>query len=327
MQTINVLLIGCGNIAGGFDTGRPWGSEPLTHAGAYREHGGFVLTACMEPDESRREAFVRHWNVEWGYAGLEELSHHTGTFDIVSICSPTPVHETHLEVVRKLQPRLVFCEKPVTSSAAQTRHWVECLATDGILMAVNHNRRWAPDVARLREELRIGTWGTIRSVTGHYNKGILNNGSHLIDLIHFLLGPLECMSAGTPIHDAWDSDPSIPALLHCDGIPVQLCVGDARDYALFEMDIITSGGVIAMRDGGARWSIRKSIDNPHFNGYKGLSEPVHLTGQYAESMRYAIANIHATLHDGRPLESTGATALAAQQVCDDILAASQKPRQ
>ena len=326
MQTLNVLLIGCGNIAGGFDAARPQGAAPLTHAGAYREHGGFDLAACVEPNVSKREAFKARWNIARGYADLAELDADTDTFDVVSICTPTHLHDAHLDVVRKLRPRLVFCEKPITPSLERTRHWVHHLALGGVLLAVNHNRRWAPDVVSLRDELKQGAWGTVRSITGHYNKGVLNNGSHLIDLIQFLLGPLECMSAGTPVHDFWDNDPSIPALLRCGSVSVQLCAGDFRDYALFELDIIASGGVISMRDGGARWTVRKAIDNPQFSGYRGLSEPAHLAGKYGESMRRAVANIHAALCDGEPLASTGVTALAAQQVCDDICAASQRAR-
>ena len=326
MQSLNVLLIGCGNIAGGFDAARPPEAAPLTHVGAYREHSGFTLAACVEPDALRREAFMARWNIARGHADLGGLAADTGTFDVVSICSPTDLHDAHLEAVRQLRPRLVFCEKPVTPSLARTRHWVHRLSSDGILLAVNHNRRWAPDVVRLREELRQGAWGTVRSITGHYNKGVLNNGSHLVDLIQFLQGPLECMSVGTPVHDAWDNDPSIPALLRCGSVPVQLCAGDASDYALFELDIVASGGVVSMRDGGARWSVRRAIDNPHFSGYRGLSEPVHLAGKYDEYMRHAVANIHAALRNGEPLASTGATALAAQQVCSDIRAAAQSPR-
>ena len=51
-----VLIVGCGNIAGGFDHEQPGTDTPFTHAGAYCRHGGFALAACVEPDAERRAA-------------------------------------------------------------------------------------------------------------------------------------------------------------------------------------------------------------------------------------------------------------------------------
>ena len=53
-----------------------------------------------------------------------------------------------------------------------------------------------PDVLRLRDELAAGHWGEVRSVSATYNKGVLNNGGHLIDLLHLLLGPLDVVVTG-----------------------------------------------------------------------------------------------------------------------------------
>ncbi|HEX7887950.1 MAG TPA: Gfo/Idh/MocA family oxidoreductase [Ramlibacter sp.] len=317
-----VLIVGCGNIAGGFDAARNADAEPLTHAGAFVREPGFRLVACVDPDEDRRSAFQRRWKVEEAFADVASLGDRTGAFDVISICSPTGMHGGHLEAALALRPRLVFCEKPVTPSLAETRHWVERFEQAGIHLAVNHTRRWAPDVARLRVELQSGKWGSVRSAHGTYGKGVLNNGSHLIDLLQFLLGPLRLVGAGAPLWDFWETDPTVPALLAAGEVPVQLAVSNARDYSLFEAHLVTERGVISMEDGGLAWRIRHPVPSPHFSGYTGLDRGVDLPGEYRQAMRSAAINIRECLRTGAPLHSTGRTAADAQRLCEQISAAA-----
>ena len=319
---LDVLLIGCGNIAGGFDAARE-GLPPLTHAGAFTEHPEFRLARCVDPDAARREAFQARWNVAEGAGSVAELCAEPGRFDVIGICSPTALHAAHLEAAIALLPRLIFCEKPVTPSVAETTRWVQSAADAGVLLAVNHTRRWAPDVVRLAAELRDGQHGAIRSISAVYNKGVLNNGAHMIDLLRLLAGELRVVHAGAPVADFWPDDPTIPAMLEtADGVPVLLNMADARDYALFELTIVTEHAVIAMEEGGLWWRIRRAGESGAFAGYRALDAGERVPGEYVEAMRGAVANIAATLHHGAPLASDGASALAAQQVCEAIRGAA-----
>lgn len=314
-----VLFVGCGNIAGGFDADRPSDAWPLTHAGAYRRHGGFELVACVDSDERQGHAFASRWSVDRALLDLVSLEAKPGDFDVISICSPTALHDQHLEFAIGLRPRLIFCEKPVTYDLSSTEKWVGICEEEGIALAVNHTRRWAPDIARLQKELSDGYWGAVRSVTGTYNKGVLNNGGHMIDLLHLLLGPASLQWAGQPIWDFWDNDPSIPAVLVSgQGVPIFLQVADARDYAFFELQIITERGVIVMENGGAEWRLRKAAPSPLFKGYRTLAAAGMESGAYSLAMAAAVANIEEYLATGKPIASTGRTALQAQRVCEQI---------
>jgi predicted dehydrogenase len=237
-----VLIVGCGQIAGGFDAARSATDPPLTHAGAYLRHGGFELAACVEPDESRRLAFMQRFGVAEGFDDLAAVvgSFAPGHFAVASICSPTALHAAQLRALLALQPRLVFCEKPVTPTRAETAALAHEFEAAGIALAVNHNRRWAPCVQALRQELAAGEWGAVRSATGTYNKGVLNNGSHMLDLLHLLLGPLTLLHAGRPVADHFADDPSVPALLQtAQGLPVHLQTAHAGDGAVFELQLHT----------------------------------------------------------------------------------------
>ncbi len=316
---LSVAIIGCGNIAGVFDQDRPETAHPYTHAGAYRRHGGFRLVACMDTDAGRRADFATRWKVPACYGDLAGLIAGQQEVDVVSICSPNAMHGSHLEAVLAMRPKLVFCEKPLTDSVPLSERIVESYADAGVLLAVNYTRRWAPDVMAYATALRRGDWGRVRSISGVYTKGIAHNGSHLVDLLHLMIGQLtvEAVAAGSADH--WPDDLSAPALLRSSGgVPVTLSVGDARDYALFELEIVTEKGTIRMEDGGSRWRVRCVVDDMRFSGYRHLDRGQEYPGEYDKAMSCAIANLHAAVTHGAPLACSGTEALAAQRVCSEI---------
>lgn len=314
-----VLIVGAGNIAGGFDRHRADTEPPLAHAKAYLQHGGFSLLAVVDPDREKRTAFCQRWEIAEASDSLGALRGRVGDFDVISICSSTSSHAADLDAAIALRPKLIFCEKPVTSSVESTRHWVNACEQAHILLAVAHLRRWAPDIIRLRSELEEGRWGKVRSVHATYNKGVLNNGSHLLDLLRYLFGDLTLAGVGRPAFDAFPTDPSIPALLMAsDQLPIHLGIADAADYAHFEMQINAEKGMISMENGGTRWRLRHVVDSATFAGYRELDQGHFLPGEIQLAFRHAMANVYSAISDGEPLASTGHTALAAQRLCEQL---------
>jgi predicted dehydrogenase len=315
-----VLIIGCGNIAGGFDMTRPLEQHPLSHAGAYVRHGRFRLAACMDPDDARRIAFARHWGVETHVAELKALQVQPGYFDVISICSPTDLHHEHLVHAISQRPRVIFCEKPITSEPEAAARLVQDCQDLGISLAVNYSRRWDPFLADLIQQLQEGRWGRLRSVVGHYNKGILNNGGHMVDLLLRLVGPMRLVSAACAEYDFWESDPTVAALLTSDDgrIPVYLNPAHARDFAFFELELTCELGVIRMLSGGMAWQFREATPSPQFTGYRTLGDSKLIQGRYLETMGLAIQEIYTHLELGTPLSCAGVEALLTQKMCISI---------
>lgn len=316
---LNAVIIGCGQIAGGYDHTRSDDALPLTHAAAYRRDGGFRLLACVDPDEAQRDKFAVRWGVERAMADVAEVAALGERVDVVSICTPTVLHAAHLEAALVLKPRLVFCEKPLTADVAASEAMVARFAEAGVLLAVNHNRSWDPKMVELGRALAAGELGALRSVVATYDKGVFNNGSHMIDLLHRLIGPMRVVATGAPVYDFCPDDPTIPALLESEnGVPVHLVTAHAADYALFELTLITATGVFTMQDGGRGWRERRTEDSVDFPGYRMLAAASEGKGGYDHSTLAAIANIRAALNAGEALASDGATALAAQKFCARI---------
>ncbi len=315
-----VLIVGCGNIAGAFDQYRCQpGDLPLTHAGVFSRDERFSLAACVEPVDKRRGEFMETWDVPVGFHTIDELTGSEEKYDIISICSPTENHVYDLEAALLLKPKLIFCEKPVTTSLAETERFVEECHHANISMAVNYTRRWDPDIVKLQDDMSSGQWGELRSVVGIYNKGILNNGSHMIDLLHFLVGLTKIVKVGKPVQDFFQDDPTVPVWLEGEqGVPIHLTCANAEDYAAFELQLVFSHGVIVMEEGGMFWRERRVVDSDTFNGYRKLDEGKRRPGKYPQAMLHAVDNIYRAISQGDALASTGKTALAAQHVCYNI---------
>lgn len=319
MAQLRVLMVGCGNIAGSFDVERRSGEFPYTHAGAYTRDGRFVLAACVEPDEQRRKDFMHEWNIPVGFASIDEAVEAGLQLDVASICSPTKCHAHDLETALSMKPKLVFCEKPVTASLAETERLVAECRKANISLAVNYTRRWSPDVLQLQADMQAGLWGQLRSVIGIYNKGILNNGSHMLDLLHLLVGAMEIVKVGRPVSDFFPDDPTIPVWLEGPhGLPVHMACGHAGDYAIFELQLIFSHGVLSMEEGGMFWREQRAQNSEIFKGYRTIGEGVRRAGEYPRAMLQAVGNLYQAITRGEPLASTGESALAAQRACERI---------
>jgi predicted dehydrogenase len=86
---------------------------------------------------------------------LNELPDQLGQFDVVSICSPSLFHIENIQAALVLQPKLIFCEKPVSMYVVQTQQAVTDCAKQQVLLAVNHSRRWSPEVLQLKQQLQL----------------------------------------------------------------------------------------------------------------------------------------------------------------------------
>jgi len=315
-----VLIFGCGNIAGNFDHGYKDNIKlPLTHAGAYSQHIGFSITGCVEPDSNKRSKFVSDWSIPKQAASIKELDSKPTDYDVISICSPTQYHIENIEEAITLSPKIIFCEKPL-GIEKNTNEFIKKILNSGINLVVNYSRRWDPDLAQIILDLEHGKWGRIRSVVGFYNKGIVNNGSHLIDLLLNIFQDLDLIAVTCAVIDYHETDPTVAALLKVpnSNISVYLCPANARDYAYFELEIICELGVIRMENGGLNWRYYKVYDNKTFTGYRTPSLYCKKSGRYIESMSRAVDQIYEHLEFGKKIETNLESSIKSELLCYQI---------
>ncbi|MDY7096646.1 MAG: Gfo/Idh/MocA family oxidoreductase [Pseudomonadota bacterium] len=317
-MAFRVLIIGCGAIAGGYDAERPDTEWPLSHAGAIARSDEFELAACVDPDDTVREAFAKRWSVPHTAASLEELKASAGAFDLIVIASPTRFHAEQLEWALEMGPKAVFCEKPAANDAETAFRLHHVYRQRKIPLIVNYTRRWQPGLRPLLAQISGDEWGELISAVGTYGKGIMHNGSHMIDLLQMFVGPMTVQNAGPHCFDHWDNDPSVSAILTANDIgqPVHLVAGDSGSFTQFELVLTYQAGEIALRDGALRIETRRVQDSETFAGYRTLGPVQSEAGRYEEAMAHAYANLAQVIaRKGYPQHDTGNSSL---DLCEQI---------
>lgn len=320
----NVLIIGAGKIAGQLDEVRR-GQLPITHAGALNQHSGFFLLGCVEPNEARRSEFQKYWRIPHGFASLDEALASGDIYHLAVVCSPTHMHFEHLKALHKTSLKLVFAEKPLTSDILAAQFICNLYKNGQPKLGVNFNRRWNATFIRLANHIREGRYGSLITSYGIYTKGILNNGSHLIDLFDLLVGPLEAVRVTRVVND-WNDfeDPTLDAELRSrDGAPVHLIGGDARFYFIFELTLIFEKAAISIENGGCDMRIRpvkRCRTNPSQYSL-GRSETQET--QHDQQFILAVDNLYNFLKCDDPLRSTVANAIRIQQLASTLISLSK----
>jgi predicted dehydrogenase len=118
----------------------------------------------------------------------------------------------------------VLVEKPAGVSTAQIDRLTECQRASGRLVKVGFNHRFHPGIARAAEEVHSGAHGDLMHLRARYGHGgrtgydrewraeparsgggeLIDQGMHLLDLTHWLAGPLALHSALLRTH-FWDT--------------------------------------------------------------------------------------------------------------------------
>ena len=317
---LSVLIIGCGNIAGGYDEA---GNDKAirSHAGAYRNDDRFRVVACIDPNEDRRRQFMTRWEVPAGFSDLAACRAAGGAYDVASVCVPTAYHEAVLRELLDMPLRAVLAEKPLTGDVAQSQQIVDAYRVAGRPLAVNFLRRFDPVLATLRREIEVGDWGRLQSASVHYAKGIVNCGSHAIDLLHYFFGALRPVSVSDAIYDYKPFDPTLSARLETrDGAPVRLLGCDSRMFFPFEVDLVMEKGRISLEDLGNRVRRRWVQPHPLFMSQSSLDDGVCIETQLPMALANAVGDVYEHLANGKPLVSDGVSALATEKVSGALLA-------
>lgn len=118
----------------------------------------------------------------------------------------------------------VLVEKPAGVSLAQIDRLIACQRDSGRLVKVGFNHRFHPGIARAAEEVHSGRHGELMHLRARYGHGgrlgydrewrtqparsgggeLIDQGMHLLDLTHWLAGPLPLHSAMLRTH-FWDT--------------------------------------------------------------------------------------------------------------------------
>lgn len=319
-RVMSVLIVGCGNIAGGYDEMIDNDRVTQTHAGAYRSDVRFQIAACVEPNSKRRAEFMDHWDVPVGFECLEDCHSAGASYDVASVCVPTHLHGDVLEMLLTMSVRAVLAEKPLTGTVVRSRAIVSAYEEAGRPLMVNFQRRFDNHIFSIRNEIIDGDWGSVQTASAYYAKGLVNCGSHAIDLLMFLLGPLRPIAVTEIIHDYRREDPTLSARLETsEARPVYLIGCDSRMHFPFEVDIIFEKGRVTVEDLGYRLRRRRLRPHPLFLHQVVLDDGVWVNTELPNALPNAVTALHDHLNEGTPFVSDGISALATEEICGALM--------
>ncbi|MHC1785225.1 MAG: Gfo/Idh/MocA family protein [Anaerolineaceae bacterium] len=210
MKNLGIAIIGYGGVA-------------RVHGMAYRAipfHYGLPaglvkIVGVADVNPKSAEAAARELDCGVWTTDYRELLARTDV-DVIDICVPNHLHE-EIILAAAAAGKHVYCEKPLANNVAQGKRIVEAVEKAGIKNQLNFNFRYYPAVTRARQMITDGFLGRVFSYRGcFYRSSYINPnkplswrlskdiagggalfdlGSHIIDLIYYLMGDFVSVQA------------------------------------------------------------------------------------------------------------------------------------
>lgn len=286
---LKALIVGAGNIGAAYD--EPDSKVILTHAHAYAEHKNFEIGGFVDTDTKKLAAAVKRWGGK-AYASLNE-AFQSDYFDVVSVAVPTNLHFQVLKQLIKYKPRVVFAEKPFVCDLKEYRKLRAESGFNKIRYCLNYRRRFVQEIQDLRNKIKRNAFGALISGGGYYGKGFVHNGTHLLDLLNFLIGDFKRSEIHSSLVDFSKSDPSYSVRLQYPGnASVNISAVDSRLFTVFELDLLFEKKRIRISDIGNQieeFDVEKSNVYPDYRFLKAR-KPVR-TG-LPKALFFAVDNIY-----------------------------------
>ncbi|MBC7895519.1 MAG: Gfo/Idh/MocA family oxidoreductase [Cytophagaceae bacterium] len=201
-QRFRIAVTGCGRIS-------------RNHFEAIAKIPDFQLVAVCDTIESRAEEAGKASGVPWFTSQAKMLE--TVPADVVTICTPSGLHPSHgIHAARA--GKHVICEKPMAISLTTADELVQACDDAGVHLFVVKQNRLNPPIQMLKRALDKGRFGRLYMVnttvrwtrpqeyydqapwrgTWEFDGGaFMNQASHYVDLVQWLMGPVESVMAKT----------------------------------------------------------------------------------------------------------------------------------
>ena len=154
-QRLKVGIVGGGAIA------------QVAHLPVLKKMPGVEVLAICDTDLPKGRALADRFGVKDAFDDIEELLRYE-TLDAVVICSPTHLHESHIQAALSANLH-VLVEKPLAMSATGAQRILRMVEKYNRVVMVGMNHRYRPDVQIVRSFVQSGELGTIESVRGSWH--------------------------------------------------------------------------------------------------------------------------------------------------------------
>ncbi|MEZ4752925.1 MAG: Gfo/Idh/MocA family oxidoreductase [Bdellovibrionota bacterium] len=304
-MTIKTCVIGCGSVASGVDS--PDTEHVLSHGKAINAHPKFSLSACYDLVTESANEFQKKWGAEKVHLSIDEVFE--APYDLYVICSSTDSHYELLDQALESNCKGIICEKPLVSNLDELcRIEDKVLGTDKKIL-VNFTRRFDKAHQELAEYLEDQPLGPLLQFNAHVSKGIVHNGSHLVDMLLWFFGGISSLDQISGSKKGDDLIGCFRLVLE-NGIEGIIQVVEDLDYSLFDLDLIYKEGRASLRNIGYDISVYKGQPSSIYQGYNDLV----LSKQFEASLDKAFYNLYETYAENKYSQSALKQAMIASKL-------------
>jgi predicted dehydrogenase len=325
MRRYKTALIGFGRMAAGYadDPNHARWYPYATHAQVLRDHPAFDWVAVVDPSADARASAASRWGVPITAASLEELPN-AESIEVAVIATPPAVRAGLLDKLPSLSAVLV--EKPLGMNLTAATRFVADCSKRSIIGAVNFPRRYDPHMITLANGGLVQTIGKPQAVFGTYGNGMRNNGSHLIDLVRMLLGPIvgaHLVGGGHRFTEGpfiGDSNFPVSILLE-SGITVSLQPLKFSAYREVGLDIWGEMGRVQLLHESLTILTTPVAENRQLTGSRELQHEASVSRQttLGDALYLAYDNLASTIRGETRLLSTLHNGLTTMRVVESLM--------
>jgi predicted dehydrogenase len=121
-----------------------------------------VVGIC-DSDLPKARALAERFGIPDAYADIEELVEYEEGLDALLICTPSHLHESHIQAA--LASKLhVFVERPLALTSSGAAKLVKSAQRGGRVLMVGANHRYRPDVQQIRSFVQSSELGDLESI-------------------------------------------------------------------------------------------------------------------------------------------------------------------
>lgn len=182
-MTINTLIIGAGKK--GAMSSLPGDSNVLSFAHALSIDDRFKIVGFVDSSyrASKRAAYIYHTNF---YGSVLE-AFKANEIDMVIVSASTENRESNVRELIEYTFKWLLLEKPISDNIENAMKIMELIGRSRVKTLVNYTRRFLPEFIEISKAIEDGRYGTFLGGVGTYGKGVVNNASHMLDLVQYLL--------------------------------------------------------------------------------------------------------------------------------------------
>jgi predicted dehydrogenase len=299
-----------------------------THFSVLREDPHFQLVAAQDISGKARNAFKRK-ALKDGldvavYSDWQKMIKAERP-ELVVVATNTA---SHVEICSKLIDlgiKNILCEKPLSYSFTEAEKLVDKADKKGCVLFVNYFRAFNDSYLKLIQNIENGLLGKIQSFDAKYSRGILNNGTHLIDLLTRMFGEIKTVKGfKNPTCNLSEKDPTVGAFLEFQNGTSGYMHGLSSDhYYVYDLDIMGELGVLNIVFDKARLLVPDTSNK--FSGFKRLKDKPRANLIDVRDRLYPVyENIYSCLRKGGKNKCSGRDSLKSLLAADKIIRSIKK---